>query len=1011
MSINKLINQIKKDTIKRETEVRTKIIYPLLDELKYKRENIVDEFPVYAKEGRKDLPAKSADIMIFSNSGANNYKENNEKDVNWVRNNSLIAIELKKPSEKIEEAKEQATFYAMWTRCLIYIITNGEDIEIYQLKDFSADILLFAGKILDLNSKWDELYRTLHFNSLKQKKINPIIKPKEVVISSNCWEEISFDEERDITDAILGNKLFPYNVKSCPELPILKSLKENLELVNYAIIKGVSGCGKSITAYQLGNYYRNKGFNVYRYINNNDEFDYDIKSLVSEKSVFIIDDLQNISNILIDKIIANTSENLKFICTITDDIAIEAESIYLSTSESIRTIKDYYIDNKELIYDIVHKIDSNINDTYLSETLEDRLDKAEKEANSPWMFNYILRGGWNSAKRDYHQAKDNKRFDWLLLYIALNQIAYLDKPINLVEVEKILEFIEYDKKWITTGLEYLVKNKILVEENNDYRCIHIRYASLIIKKMSYDLSKEEKQILINMIRKIIIDKDISLQGISWLLNEFRSHDLLYYEKNIINEKIWKTLKERCFYSKNDIEIRNACFVLDILIRLYSSAKEEILQDKIDQISEWINNINFVTGFALKHLINELLDYKDINNLVNKEFQNKINFLKIAEQINNANHKDLGAIGCFLERLWIFEKDIIKKELIANIDTEAIVNNIIKNKENIDIWFVSYFISTLYEWDKDTGLLLYDNLEELYIYKFKQNALESYEAVEERLLWSVFNFSRFDNKIPAKKYINRLKKLINVINEKKLAYDICNSSNHDWERYARLINIINIVDKNITKKILYNIDYDIFNNNLNKYWEKLPREMRLILIELAEATDDYEPIKSLIEKNFNKIKIAEPILTYICPDIVKHCYENNKNIDIFGYNGSCEEALDMLKIIEKNNFECFNSAVSQAMPKLIQKIESIVPMSGFFDTSVSDFINYINDKSSHELKNIFENLNVDITAEHIKRYCKEKKKNKYANKTLATICKYLIKYNEKLKDLAIEILNKIPQKYK
>lgn len=1011
MNIEELIIQIKKDIIKQETEVRTKVIYPLLDVLKYKRENIVDEFPVYAKDGRKDLNTKSADIMIFSNSGANNYRGKNENDIKWVRDNSLIAIELKKPSEKIEDAKEQAIFYAMWTRCLIYIITNGEDIEIYQLKDFSADILLFAGKILDLNSNWNELYKILHFNSLKQKKINPKIKPKEVVISSNSWEEISFDEERDITDAILGNKLFPYNVKSCPELPILKRLKESLELVNYAIIKGVSGCGKSITAYQLGDYYRNNGFNVYRYINNNDEFDYDIKSLVSEKSVFIIDDLQNISNISIDKIIANTSKNLKFICTITDDIAIEAESIYLSTSESIRTIKDYYIENKDLIYNIVHKIDSNINDTYLSETLEDRLDKAEKEANSPWMFNYILRGGWNSAKRDYYQAKDNKRFDWLLLYIALNQIAYLDKPINFVEVENILEFIEYDKKWIITGLEYLVKNNILVEENKCYRCIHIRYASLIIKKMSYDLSKEEKQILINMIRKIIINKDISLQGISWLLNEFRNHDLLYYEKNIIDEKIWKILKERCFSSTNDIEIRNACFVLDILIRLYSSTKEEILQDKIEQICEWINNINFVTGFALKHLINELLEYNDRNNLVNKEFQNKINFLKIADKINNADYKDLGAIGCFLERLWIFDNDIWKKELIANIDIKTIVNNITKNKENNDIWFISYFISTLYYLDKDKGLLLYDSLEELFIFKFKQNALEAYEAIDERLLWSVFNFSRFDNKKPAQKYINRVKKLVNSINEKKLAYNICNSSNHDWERYARLINLINIVDKSVTKKILDNINYDIFNTNLEKYWGTLPREMRLILIELADATDDYEPIKSLIEKNLSKIKFAEPVLTYIYPDIVKYSYENNQPVDIFGFNSSCDEAFEMLKNIEKNNFEYLDVSINQAIPKLIFEIESIVPMQGFYDTSISDIINYIEEKNHQAIKKVFEEIDVDRTTENIIRYSNEKKKNKYANQTLATICKYLIKYNEKLKTLAIEILNKIPQKYK
>ena len=133
MNIKQLIEQLKKEIIVQETEVRTKIMYPLLDLLNYKREYITDEFPVYAKDGSKDLKTKSADIMVFADKGANKYREKINKD--WVLNNSLIIIELKKPMEKIENAKDQATFYAMWTRCLIYIITNGIEIEIYQLKD------------------------------------------------------------------------------------------------------------------------------------------------------------------------------------------------------------------------------------------------------------------------------------------------------------------------------------------------------------------------------------------------------------------------------------------------------------------------------------------------------------------------------------------------------------------------------------------------------------------------------------------------------------------------------------------------------------------------------------------------------------------------------------------------------------------------------------------------------------------------------------------------------------
>ena len=86
------------------------------------------------------------------------------------------------------------------------------------------------------------------------------------------------------------------------------------------------------------------------------------------------------------------------------------------------------------------------------------------------------------------------------------------------------------------------KNKIIIEENGKYRCTHIRYASLIINKISHDLIKEEKDILIKIIHSIILDNCVSLQGISWLLNEFRFHDMWYYEEYLVTEKILNNLK-------------------------------------------------------------------------------------------------------------------------------------------------------------------------------------------------------------------------------------------------------------------------------------------------------------------------------------------------------------------------------------------------------------------------------------------------------------------------------------
>ena len=1009
MIIQDLLKDLEKDSIRQESEVRTKIIYPLLDILKHPRQNRVDEFPVYSNYGREKIPAKYVDNMVFMTEGANNHIKRNNDNIEWVQENSLIAIELKKPEEKIEDAKMQATFYAMWTRSLIYIITNGVDIEIYKLKDYNADELLFKGKIMELSIRWDELYKILNFSNLKRMKKNQ--PPKPIVISNNYWEEIYYEDERDISDAIKGNKLFPYNVKSCPELPIINKLEDDIAISNYCIIKGTSGCGKSITAYQLGYHYYLKGYKIFRYINNDDEFDYDLKNLTSGNIVFIIDDFQNLAKISIDKLLSNTSNRLKIIITITDGISIDAETTYLSSSQSVKYIYDYYVKNKKNIYRIVHNIDPSVGDTFPLETIESRLEKAYREGkNSPWMFNYILRGGWNTARNDYYQARDNNRSDLLLLYISLKQIACLDMPVSDNELLNILPILCLDDIWLKRSINYLIDNRIIVKEEFGYRCTHIKYASLIILKMSYELEPDERHIIIDMLHQIIIDDKTNLQGIGWLLNEFRTTRFIYFKKEVLSNEIWLCIKNRCFSATEDLEIRNSCIALDAALKFYEDGKKEIISENIDLICNWINNINYTNGFALEHLINDLLNYCDKTSEINNRFKDKINYKKIANIINNSDTKTLGSIGCFLERLFIFEGDEWKKQLSDNIDIQTIVDNINKDEQKLDIWNISTFISALYIINNKKGLELYDKVENVFINFICKDGLETYEKMNDRLLWNVFGFPIFDNKKPPKYGSIRVKKLLKNINIENIAYNICNSNNYDWERYARLINLINIVDKGISNKIIKKMDLKLFEKNLNDYWPNPSSEMRLILWELYCA-DDSDIIRNLVHNNIKNIKIAEPVFTYICPEIIEYSIANNNKIDIFGFNDSWENALEMLNVVDKNYPQYLQKVISPSCDVISKKIESIVPMTGFSDSSVYDILDFIDSKDSVSSKKIFQNLDYKLTIKSLNRYNVEKKRNKYANTTLLKICQYISKYNIELREFVGEIIKKLPAKYK
>ena len=78
-------------------------------------------------------------------------------------------------------------------------------------------------------------------------------------VDQSQWEELDFAYQRDISNAIMGYRLTPADVLACPRFPQVDILKNRLEIVDYAILQGQPGCGKSISLYQAAYDYYRKG--------------------------------------------------------------------------------------------------------------------------------------------------------------------------------------------------------------------------------------------------------------------------------------------------------------------------------------------------------------------------------------------------------------------------------------------------------------------------------------------------------------------------------------------------------------------------------------------------------------------------------------------------------------------------------------------------------------------------------------------------------------------------------
>ena len=108
-TIKAVIDEYAKSEIQSEAEVRSKLVVPLLCALGYPSELRAEEFPVYGFGGRKKLPAKSADFLLFSDKEFGAHRNDTQKDKDWVQSHSLLIVEAKKPGE-MPDSPGQAQF-------------------------------------------------------------------------------------------------------------------------------------------------------------------------------------------------------------------------------------------------------------------------------------------------------------------------------------------------------------------------------------------------------------------------------------------------------------------------------------------------------------------------------------------------------------------------------------------------------------------------------------------------------------------------------------------------------------------------------------------------------------------------------------------------------------------------------------------------------------------------------------------------------------------------------------
>lgn len=211
---------------KSEADVEQWLVGPLLEALGYQVSEIRAKPPITFQEGRVGRRPEADFIVYFGPL--------------LSRDTSLIVVEAKKPGESLVGARRQAESYAFNVRAPFLLLTDGVDLEIWQLQSTQETLQVFTCKVADLAENRGRIESLIGRDAAADHCRSLLIKP--LPTPTGFFEAYERAELQRIGDA----ESVPRTLKSTGETVLSTDFTACLS--RSIVVAGPSGYGKSTLA-------------------------------------------------------------------------------------------------------------------------------------------------------------------------------------------------------------------------------------------------------------------------------------------------------------------------------------------------------------------------------------------------------------------------------------------------------------------------------------------------------------------------------------------------------------------------------------------------------------------------------------------------------------------------------------------------------------------------------------------------------------------------------------------
>lgn len=647
----------------------------------------------------------------------------------------------------------------------------------------------------------------------------------------NIWVRVDFSNQSGLENAIMGRRLLPCDVTACPRLPMISDAKMHVDISNFVVIEGAPGSGKSITAYQLAWDYHNMGWEVLRLNSYKDYTTHNIEfTNANYKTVYLIDDAQQIDREKIIELMAKSSKDAKLIVTQTISQEFPSETVTISQRRSVQTLYDFYKSNKEKILPIVKTVNRtagrNVGTGFLETPFEYVLDIAKKE-NNIWLFNYSLRGGWQSVVNECYVARESNRADVLLTLIAIKQIFGLDKPVDIAWLQMAVQKFDFDSSWLIKQLDYLYSKKLILS-TEEVRTPHLQTAIRIIANMVENSEKDELCILQEILRDECISEVNSLLGTAWFFNMFFSYEIKNkLLRGFFTKEFIQTLLYRCKSQVAPKEIAHAAYVVERVIHVEARVKYADLLHEANWLVHWMNDVNNETAYALSDILNSIINESKEMHMA---FVDGLNVDSIISNIKKMDPDHLYGWAHFIGRLSYSNKSNTARAIRKKLPKEEI-RNVICNCTTEHVGAINEMLCRLRYIDKKYVFDIYHSVFLPIIREsFTENFCETLRELSIHFLLYILGEGLFSLGKPDKDEKLARIEFVKVISPEMIRKTIFEGDPRDWHTFGRFASVIIKYDREKFVNAIKNEDYTDLDKKTKDLWKTQPDELS-ILIEM------------------------------------------------------------------------------------------------------------------------------------------------------------------------------------